>query len=45
MLEKMSHFFDFEHNGSIDDMYVDVDISKEKIETIQTMHPYRLNFK
>ena len=56
MLEKMiSHFFDFEHNGSIDDMYFQIidhcdPNDKErresiKIEKLKTMHPYGLKFK
>ena len=49
------HFFDFEHNGSIDDMHVQIidhfdPSDKERresfwIETLQTMYPYGLNFK
>ena len=56
MQEKIiSHFFDFEHNGSIDDMHVQIighfdPSDKERresfwIETPQTMYPYGLNFK
>ena len=56
MLEKMiSHFFDFEHNGSIDDMHFQIidhcdPNDKErresiKIEKLKTMHPYGLKFK
>ena len=54
--EKMnSHFFDFEHNGSIDDMHVQIidhydpnDKGRRKsfwIETFQTMYSFGLNFK
>ena len=51
----ISHFFDFEHNGSIDDLYVQIidhcDPNDKEIresfwiETFQTMHPYGLNFE
>ena len=56
MQEKMiSHFFDFEPYGSIDEMYVQIiDLcdpnDKERsesfwIETLQTIHPHGMNFK
>jgi len=56
MQEQMiSHFVDFGHNGSIDDMHVQIidhcdPNDKERresswIATLQTMHPNGLNFK
>ena len=56
MQEKMnSQFFDFEHNGLIGDMHVQIIDHCERndkerresfwTETLQTMHPYGLNFK